>query len=62
MQDGSITELLAWFGAYKPQYIGWSTNCDGVEYAKEDMIFNDGDRVNINLALYGSDKVGLDQR
>lgn len=30
----SINELLAWFGAYKPVYTGWSTNCDGREYAK----------------------------
>lgn len=37
----SIDELIAWFGAYKPKYIGWSTNCDGRQYAKEkgdDMI------------------------
>lgn len=33
----SITELLAWFGAYKPQYLGWSTSCDGQTIAvKED--------------------------
>lgn len=31
----SIDELIAWFGAYKPTYIGWSTHCDGREYAKE---------------------------
>jgi len=30
----SIEELLSWFGAYKPKYIGWSTHCDGREYAK----------------------------
>ena len=30
----SIDELLAWFGAYKPIYTGWSTHCDGREYAK----------------------------
>lgn len=31
----NIDELLAWFGAYKPRYTGWSTSCDGREYAKE---------------------------
>lgn len=31
---GSIEELLAWFGAYKPKYLGWSTHCDGREYAR----------------------------
>lgn len=37
---GSIQELLAWFGAYKPVYTGWSTHCDGREYAriKEDIV------------------------
>jgi len=38
---GSIAELLGWFGAYKPKYLGWSTHCDGREYAKnkgDDMI------------------------
>lgn len=31
----SINAILAWFGNYKPRYIGWSTHCDGREYAKE---------------------------
>lgn len=37
---GSLAELVAWFGAYKPKYIGWSTTCDGREYAKkkEDIV------------------------
>ena len=30
----SIEELLAWFKVYAPVYIGWSTHCDGREYAK----------------------------
>lgn len=36
----SIEELLAWFGAYSPKYLGWSTHCDGREYAKikEDIV------------------------
>lgn len=32
---GSLAELIAWFGAYAPKYIGWSTNCDGRQYASE---------------------------
>lgn len=32
---GSIGELLAWFGAYKPKILGWSTDCDGRQYVKE---------------------------
>lgn len=33
---GSLDELAAWFGAYSPKYIGWSTTCDGRQYAKEE--------------------------
>jgi hypothetical protein len=29
----SINSILAWFGAYKPVYVGWSTHCDGRQYA-----------------------------
>lgn len=32
---GSIAELTAWFGAYSPRYLGWSTDCDGRTYIKE---------------------------
>lgn len=35
---GSINELASWFGAYRPKYIGWSTQCDGVIYAKEETM------------------------
>lgn len=31
---GSLKELTSWFGAYNPVYLGWSTNCDGRQYAK----------------------------
>lgn len=31
---GNINELLAWFGAYNPKYLGWSAYCDGRQYAK----------------------------
>ena len=30
----NINSLLAWFGAYNPKYIGWSTHCDGRQYAE----------------------------
>lgn len=30
----SIDAILAWFGAYKPKYVGWSTHCDGRQYAE----------------------------
>lgn len=30
----SIAELLAWYGNYKPKYLGWSTHCDSREYAQ----------------------------
>lgn len=30
----SINELISWFGAYNARYIGWSTHCDGREYAR----------------------------
>lgn len=31
----SIEELLAWFSAYKPKYLGWSLWCDGVHVVEE---------------------------
>lgn len=31
----SIAEIVAWFGAYKPVYVGWSTHCDGRQYVEE---------------------------
>jgi len=31
----NVTAILAWFGAYAPQYVGWSTHCDGREYVKK---------------------------
>jgi hypothetical protein len=34
----SIDDMLRWFGAQAPVYIGWSTNCDGREYAKENSM------------------------
>lgn len=36
----NLNDIIAWFGAYKPKYIGWSTHCDGREYAKkkEDIV------------------------
>ena len=30
----SIDSVKAWFGAYKPVYLGWSPNCDGRQYAR----------------------------
>lgn len=30
----SLDEIIRWFGVYSPKYIGWSTNCDGRQYAK----------------------------
>lgn len=30
----NINQLLAWFGAHSPVYAGWSTHCDGRQYAK----------------------------
>lgn len=30
----SIAELMAWFGAYNPIYVGWSTHCDSRQYAE----------------------------
>lgn len=32
---GSIGEIEAWFVEYGTKYVGWSTNCDGRQYAKE---------------------------
>lgn len=32
---GSPAEVVAWFGAYKPVYVGWSTHCDGRQYVEE---------------------------
>lgn len=31
----SLDEILGWFKVYSPKYIGWSTHCDGREYAKK---------------------------
>lgn len=31
----SIASIKQWFGAYAPQYIGWSTHCDGRQYVEE---------------------------
>lgn len=31
----SLDELLSWFSWYNPVYIGWSTHCDGREYASD---------------------------
>lgn len=31
----SIASILAWFGAYSPKYVGWSTHCDGRQYVEE---------------------------
>ena len=28
-------QVLAWFGAYRPKYLGWSTHCDGRQYVEE---------------------------
>ena len=30
----SIQQLLKWFGAYNPAYVGWSTHCSGRKYAE----------------------------
>lgn len=44
---GSLAELTAWFGAYKPRFIGWSTHCDGRQYVKERETM---EKTNINTA------------
>ena len=31
----NIGSILSWFNAYSPNYIGWSTDCDGRNIAKE---------------------------
>lgn len=31
----TVQSLLAWFGAYSPKYVGWSTHCDGRQIAKK---------------------------
>lgn len=31
----SLDEIMRWFGNYAPRYEGWSTDCDGRNYAKE---------------------------
>ncbi len=30
----SIAQVLAWLGNHSPRYLGWSTHCDGVQYAQ----------------------------
>lgn len=32
---GSLAELIAWFGAYAPKFIGWTMGIDGVHIAVE---------------------------
>lgn len=32
---GSLAELLAWFGAYSPRFIGWTLGIDGVHVVNE---------------------------
>lgn len=44
----NIDELKAWFGAYSPKYSGWSTHCDGREYAEE--IQEDKDMLTAGIA------------
>ena len=54
---GSIEELLAWFGAYNPKYTGWSTNCDGRQYAKEKQMSSSqtiADQLTIHLEFNSS--------
>lgn len=31
----SISQIVAWFGNYNPVYVGWSTHCDGRQYAEK---------------------------
>lgn len=33
---GSIDEVLSWFGAFSPKYLGYSVACDGRQIAKEE--------------------------
>lgn len=60
---GSVNELLAWFGAYKPKYLGWSTHCDGRQYVKEnnmpEIVNSDTARI---LASVGLARDGFDGR
>lgn len=53
----ALGEVEAWFKVYGARYVGWSTDCDGRNYAKEEKVmkFNEGDRKNKNDALYGTD-------
>lgn len=30
----NVNAMLAWFGAYSPLYVGWSTHCDGRQYVE----------------------------
>lgn len=30
----NIDQVVAWFGAYNPRYVGWSMYCDGRQYAE----------------------------
>lgn len=30
----SVNSVLSWYGAYSPKYLGWSTHCDGRQYAE----------------------------
>lgn len=35
---GSLLELISWFSMYRPEFIGWSTDCDGRTYAEGDSM------------------------
>ena len=50
---GSLAEIVAWFGAYKPKYIGWSTHCDGRQYAKEEEMAEKVDLGTGRILLHG---------
>lgn len=49
----SIQELLAWFRNYTPQYVGWSTQCDGRVYVDLTQQGEVMDRETVNYIYRG---------
>lgn len=43
----AIQAVEAWFGAYGAKYVGWSTHCDGRQYAKNKEV-NVDEIINVN--------------
>lgn len=57
--DGKVyASIQAYTASHSPKYAGWGESVNDVKVIQEseEPVFNEGDRVNVNNALYGYDK------